>query len=56
VLHTVKEEKNILHTRNKGTLTALVIYFERNFVLKHVLGGKLDRIEMTERPGRTVNN
>jgi hypothetical protein len=53
VLHRVKEERNILHTikRRKASLIGHIL--RRNFLLKHVIEGKLEgRIEMTGRRGR----
>jgi hypothetical protein len=50
VLHTVKEERNILHTikRRKGNWIGHILC--RNCILKHVIEGKLERrIEMMGR-------
>jgi hypothetical protein len=53
VLQRVKEERTILHTikRRKGSWIGHIL--RRNFLLKHVIEGKLEgRIEITRRRGR----
>jgi hypothetical protein len=55
VLHRVKEERNILHTRTIKRRKANWIghILRRNCLLKHVIEGKFEgRIEMTGRRGR----
>jgi hypothetical protein len=53
VLHTVKEERNILHIIKRGKTNWSGHILCRNCLLKQVLEGKLDgRIEMTGRRGR----
>jgi hypothetical protein len=54
VLHTVKEEKNILHKikRRKANLIGHIL--RRNCLLKHVIEGMFEgRTEMTGRGGRS---
>jgi hypothetical protein len=53
VLHRVKEERNILHTINRRKANWIGHMLRRNYLLKHVIEGKLEgRIEMTGRRGR----
>jgi hypothetical protein len=53
VLHTVKEERNILHTIKRRKANWIGCILCRNCLLKHVTEGKLDRrIQMTRRQGR----
>jgi hypothetical protein len=53
VLHTVKEERNILHTTKRRKADWIGHILRRNCLLKHVIEGKLEeRIEMTGRRGR----
>jgi hypothetical protein len=53
VLHTVKEERNILHTR-KRTANWIGHILCRNCLLKHVIEGKIEgRIEVMGRRGKT---
>jgi len=56
VLHIAKESKIILRTINRGKVNCIGHILRRNFVLKHVIDGKLERkIEMTRRRGRKVS-
>jgi hypothetical protein len=53
VLHSVKEERNIVHTikRRKANWIGHILY--RNCLLKHMIEGKLEgRTEMMGRRGR----
>jgi hypothetical protein len=51
VLHRVKEERNVLHTKKEGRVTGLVV-LQGNCLLKHVIEGKIDgKIEVTGRQG-----
>jgi hypothetical protein len=53
VLHTVKEERNIIHTiiRRKANWTDHIL--RRNCLLKHVIEGKIEAgIQVTGRQGR----
>jgi hypothetical protein len=53
VLHRVKEERNILHTIKRRKSNWIGHILRRNFLLKHVIEGKLEgRIELTGRRGR----
>jgi hypothetical protein len=53
VLHRVKEERNIVHTIKRRKANWIGHILRRNFLLKHVIKGKLEgRIEMTGRRGR----
>ena len=53
VLHRVKEERNILHTIKRRKANWIGHILRRNYLLKHVIEGKLEgRIEMTGRRGR----
>jgi hypothetical protein len=53
VLHRVKEERNIVHTIKRRKANWIGHILHRNFLLKHVIEGKLEgRIEMTGRRGR----
>jgi hypothetical protein len=53
VLHTVKEERNILHTIKRRKANWIGHILRRNCLLRHVIEGKLEgRIEMTGRRGR----
>jgi hypothetical protein len=53
VLHRVKEERNILHTIKRRKATWIGNILHRNYLLKHVIEGKLEgRIAMTGRRGR----
>jgi hypothetical protein len=53
VLHRVKEDRNILHTINRGKANWFGHMLRRNCLLKHSIKGKLEgRIEMTGRRGR----
>jgi hypothetical protein len=53
VLHTVKEERNILHTVKRRKANWIGHILRRNCLLKHVIEGKIEaRIEVTERRGR----
>jgi hypothetical protein len=49
VLHTVKEERNILHTVKRRKVNWIGPILHRNYVLTHILEG---RIEVTGRRGR----
>ena len=50
VLHTFKEERNILHVIRRRKATWLGHVLRRNCLLKHVTEGKIEgRIEVTER-------
>ena len=44
VLHRVKDEKNILHTKIKGTAKWLGHMLRRNNLLKYVIEEKLEEI------------
>jgi hypothetical protein len=53
VLHTVKEQRNILHKIKKRKANWFGHILRRNCLLKHLIKGKLEgRIEMTVRRGR----
>jgi hypothetical protein len=53
VLHTVKEDRNILHTTKIRKANWIGHILHRNCLLKYVIEGKLEeRIEMTGRRGR----
>jgi hypothetical protein len=53
VLHSVKEERNILHTIKGRKANWIGHILRRNCLLKHVIEGKLEgTIEMTGRRGR----
>jgi hypothetical protein len=53
VLHTVKEERNILHTIKRRKANWIGHILRRNCLLKHAIEGELEgRIEMTGRRGR----
>jgi hypothetical protein len=53
VLHSVKEERNIVHTIKRRKANWIGHNLRRNCLLKHVIEGKLEgRIEMTGRRGR----
>jgi hypothetical protein len=53
VLHRVKEERNILHTLKRRKDNCIGHVLCRNYLLKHVIGGKLEgMIEVAERKGR----
>jgi hypothetical protein len=53
VLHSVKEERNILHKIKRRKANWIGHILRRNFILKHVIEGKLEgRLEMTGRRGR----
>jgi hypothetical protein len=53
VLHRVKEERNIVHTKKRRKANWIGHILRRNCLLKHVIEGKLEgRIEMTGRRGR----
>jgi hypothetical protein len=53
VLNRVKEERNIVHTIKRRKANWIGHVLRRNFLLKHVIEGKLEgRIEMTGRRGR----
>jgi hypothetical protein len=53
VLHTVKEERNILHTLKRRKANWIGHILRRNCLLKHVIEGKIEgSIEMTGRRGR----
>jgi hypothetical protein len=42
VLHTVKEERNILHTIKRRTVNCSGHILRRNCLLKHVIEGKVE--------------
>jgi hypothetical protein len=53
VLHSVKEERNILHRIKRRKANWIGHILRRNCLLKHVIEGKLEgRTEMTGRRGR----
>jgi hypothetical protein len=53
VLHTVKEDRNILHTVRRKTANWICRILRGNCLLKHVIEGKTEgRIEATGRRGR----
>jgi hypothetical protein len=53
VLHTVKEERNILHTLNRRKANCIGHILHRNCLLKHVIEGRLQgRIEVMGRQER----
>jgi hypothetical protein len=53
ILHRVKEERNIVHTIKRREANWIGHILRRNFLLKHVIEGKIvGRIEMTGRRGR----
>jgi hypothetical protein len=53
VLHRVKKETNILHTRNRRKANWICHFLRRNCLLKQVTDRKLEgRIEVTGRRGR----
>jgi hypothetical protein len=53
VLHRAKEERNILNTIKRSKANWIGHTLRRNYLLKHVIEGKLEgRIEMIGRRGR----
>jgi hypothetical protein len=53
VLHGDKEERNILHTVNRGTANWIGQILCGNWLLEQVIGGKVEgRIEVTGIQGR----
>jgi hypothetical protein len=53
ILHSIKEERNILHTIKRRKANWIGHILRRNCLLKHVIEGKLEeRIEMKGRRGR----
>jgi hypothetical protein len=53
VLHTVTEERNLLHTVNRRKANWIGYILHRNCLLKHVIEEKIERrIEVTGRRGR----
>jgi hypothetical protein len=53
VLHRVKKERNIVHTKKRRKATWIGDILRRNCLLKHVIEGKLEGMtEMTGRRGR----
>jgi hypothetical protein len=53
VLHTVKEERNIVHTIKRSKANWIGHILRRNCLLKHVIGGEIERrIEVKGRRGR----
>jgi hypothetical protein len=53
LLHKVKEERNILHTKNRKKANLVSHILRRNCLLKQVIEGKIEgEIEVTEREGR----
>jgi hypothetical protein len=52
VLHTVKRERNIVHTIKGRKTNWIDNTLRRNCLLKHVIEGKIGGIEVTERQGR----
>jgi hypothetical protein len=55
VLHTVKEERNMLHTIKRRKANWIGHILRGICFLKHMIEGKLEkRIEMTGRRGRSV--
>jgi hypothetical protein len=53
VLHSVKEERNILQTIKRRKATWIGHILHRNCLLKHIIEGNIDRkIEVTGRRGR----
>ena len=52
VLHTVKTERNILHTVNRRKANWIGHMLRRNCLIKHVTGGEIEgRIEVMGRRG-----
>jgi hypothetical protein len=50
VLHTVKEERNILHTIKRRKANCIGHMLHRNCLLKHIIEGKIEgRIQVTGR-------
>jgi hypothetical protein len=53
VLHRGKEERNIVHTIKRRKANWIGHNLRRNYLLKHVIEGKLERtIQVTGRRGR----
>jgi hypothetical protein len=53
VLHRVKEERNILRTRTRWKANWIGHVLHRNCLLKHVVEGKLEGKDRSERETRT---
>jgi hypothetical protein len=54
ILHTVKQERNILHAITRKKANCIGHMLNRNCLLKHVIEGKMDRrTGVTRRRGRT---
>jgi hypothetical protein len=52
VLHSVKEERNILHTIKRRKANWIGHVLRRNCLLKHVIEGRIEgRMEVTEKRG-----
>jgi hypothetical protein len=52
VLHRVMEERNVQHTIKRRQANWIGHILHRNCLLKHIIEGKLERIEVTARQGR----
>ena len=53
LLHSVKDERNILHNTNRRKANWIGHILHRNCLLKHIIEAKIEgRIEMMERRGR----
>jgi hypothetical protein len=55
VLHTVKEERNILHVIHGRKTNRIAHILRRNCLLKHIIEGKIQgKISVTGRQGRRL--
>jgi hypothetical protein len=52
VLHTIKEELNILDTIKRRNTNWIGHNLHRNCLLKHIIEGKIEGTEVMERQGR----
>jgi hypothetical protein len=53
VLHRVKEKRNIIHTKKRRKANWIGHVLRRNYLIKHVIGGKMGgEIEVTGKEGR----
>jgi hypothetical protein len=56
VLHRVKEERNIIHTAKRRKANWIGHVLSRNCLLKHIIEGKLWRVEVTGRMAEDVSS
>jgi glutamyl-tRNA reductase len=50
--YTVREDSNILHTMKRRKANCIGHTLRRNCLLKHIIEGKIEDIEVTGRQGR----